>query len=90
MKIEQTLGFKSKTKKLSKAQFAELEMALKKICQDPSIGTKKKGDLSEVYVYKFKINKSLHLLAYTWSNEENLLTFLQLGGHENFYRDLKR
>lgn len=89
MKIQQTLSFKSKAKKLHKNQVKELEIAIKAICENPTIGTKKKGDLSEVYVYKFKMNKSLHLLAYTWSKEESLLTLLQLGVHENFYRDLK-
>jgi hypothetical protein len=54
------------------------------------VGTKKKGDLAEVYVYKFKLNNSLHLLAYMWNEEEELMTLLQLGAHENFYRDLKR
>ncbi|MBY0273139.1 MAG: type II toxin-antitoxin system RelE/ParE family toxin [Alphaproteobacteria bacterium] len=48
-----------------------------------------KSTLQKVYLHKFKMNKSLHLLAYTWDNEENLLTLLQLGVHENFYRDLK-
>lgn len=90
MKIEQTLGFKSKIKKLDKKQRKELEDAVKKIAQDPTIGTKKKGDLASVYIYKFKMNKSLHLLAYAWSHEEDILTLLQIGVHENFYRDLKR
>ena len=89
MKIQQTLSFKSKTKKLHKNQIKELETAIRDICIDPLIGTKKKGDLSEVYVYKFKMNKALHLLAYSWDDQESLLTLLQLGVHENFYRDLK-
>lgn len=33
---------------------------------NPKIGIKKKGELAEVYVHKFKMNKSLHLLVYTW------------------------
>ena len=48
----------------------------------------KVGDLSGVFVHKFKINKQLILLSYTLDGSEiNLLT---LGSHENFYRDLKR
>ncbi len=89
MKVQQTLSFKSRAKKLHKNNLKELEAAIREICADPMIGTKKKGELSEVYVYKFKMNKSLHLLAYTWSPEDCLLTLLQLGVHENFYRDLK-
>jgi mRNA-degrading endonuclease RelE of RelBE toxin-antitoxin system len=89
MIIEQTLSFKSKTKKLHKNQIKELEKAIKEICDDPFIGIKKKGDLAEVYVHKFKMNKMLYLLAYSWDENEDLLTLLQLGVHENFYRDLK-
>lgn len=88
MKIQQTLSFKSKAKKLHKNQLTPLESAIKEICENPTIGTKKKGNLSEVYVYKFKIIKEQYLLAYTWSDEDQLLTLLQLGVHENFYRDL--
>ena len=90
MKIEQTLSFQSKLKKLHKNQRLELETAIKTICKNPMVGTKKKGDLAEVYVYKFNLNNSLHLLAYMWNEEEELMTLLQLGAHENFYRDLKR
>ncbi len=78
MKIQQTLSFKSKTKKLHKNQLKELEVVIKTISETPTIGTKKKGDLSEVYVYKFKMNKSLYLLAYTWGHEESLLNFCNL------------
>jgi len=89
MIVQQTLSFKSKAKKLHNSQLKELEVAIKAICESPTIGTKKRGDLSEVYVYKFKMNKMLHLLAYTWDPEKDLLTLLRLGVHKNFYRDLK-
>lgn len=89
MKIQQTLSFKSKVKKLHKNQLMELEGAVNTISQNPMVGIKKKGALAEVYVYKFKIKKELYLLAYTWDAEKYLLTLLQLGVHKNFYRDLK-
>ncbi len=89
MKIEQTLSFKSKIKKLHKNQLAEVEGAIRTICADPTLGVRKKGDLAEAYVHKFKIKTVLHLLAYRWYEEECLLRLLHLGTHENFYRDLK-
>jgi hypothetical protein len=52
------------------------------------VGEEKKGDLSGVYVYKFKIHHQEYLLAYEWIPQERLL--LALGVHENFYRDLKK
>ena len=44
-----------------------------------------------VFVYKFKMDKQLVLLAYSVSDDEIMtLYLLKLGSHENFYRDLKR
>ena len=48
----------------------------------------KKGDLAGGFVYKFKCNGQLTLLAYVYDPGTRLL--LLLGSHENFYRDLKR
>ena len=48
----------------------------------------KKGDLSGVFVYKFKCVGQPALLAYEYDPATRLL--LLLGSHENFYRELKR
>jgi len=45
-------------------------------------------DLAGVFVYKFKCNDQLTLLAYEYDPKTRLL--LLLGSHENFYRNLKR
>lgn len=50
----------------------------------------KKGDLSEVKVYKFKMVKQLILLAYKVNKNEFQIILLAIGSHENFYRDLKK
>ena len=46
------------------------------------------GDLAGVRVYKFDCINQLYLLAYLW--DESSRTWLAVGPHENFYRDLKR
>ena len=66
---------------------AEVDKAIKAIIQNPKIGEGKKGDLADVFVYKFKIHLQEMLLAYEWNERERIL--LALGVHENFYRDLK-
>ncbi len=58
--------------------------------ENPLLGEGKVGDLAGVLVYKFKINKQLALLAYTFEETTITLTLLALGQHENFYRELKR
>tara|TARA_Y100000588_G_C13590900_1_gene642855 strand:- start:171 stop:458 length:288 start_codon:yes stop_codon:yes gene_type:complete len=86
--VSQMPAFKKVFKKLHNNQKEEVKKAIKMIIKNPEIGTAKKGDLSGVYVYKFKIKKQEYLLAYEWVPEERVL--LALGVHENFYRDLKR
>lgn len=88
MKVQQTLTFKRVAKRLHKRQKHALDEAVRQVMQDPSIGIRKKGDLSQVWVHKFKMDKEEFLLAYTV--DESVLTLLALGVHENFYRTLKR
>ena len=90
MNILQTPTFRKYVKKMHKNQKKYLDQAINKIAQNPSIGEMKKGDLSGVLVYKFKIINKLILLAYQFDDDEDLLVLLALGSHENFYRDLKR
>lgn len=89
MNILQTPTFKSQIKRLHKNQKSDLDTAIQQIYKDPSIGDVKRGDLSGVRVYKFKMNKQLTLLAYAVIHDELQLILLALGSHENFYRDLK-
>jgi addiction module RelE/StbE family toxin len=90
MNVLQTPTFKRQTKKLHKNQKKDLDKAIKVIIENPSIGEMKKGDLSGVQVYKFKMVKQLMLLAYEFYEGKLELILLALGTHENFYRNLKK
>ncbi len=90
MKVVQTRVFLKAIKKLNKKQKQILDNEVKKIINKPSLGDAKKGDLKGVNVHKFKMGVQLYLLAYTFKNEQLILTLLALGSHENFYRDLKQ
>lgn len=90
MRINQTLSFKKTVKKLHQNQKRDLDTAVKTLMSDPRAGQQKKGELSSVRVYKFKSDRLLILLAYTWEPNLDLITLLKLGSHENFYRDLKK
>ncbi|MCA9630686.1 MAG: type II toxin-antitoxin system RelE/ParE family toxin [Myxococcales bacterium] len=54
------------------------------------IGEKKKADLSELWVYKFRCLGQLYLLGYTRDDGVRLVYLEAVGPHENVYRDLKR
>ncbi len=86
--VYQANAFSRAYKKLHKAQQADVDDAVTAIIENPEIGEPKKGDLRGVYVYKFKSNGQLMLLAYEYDPATRML--LLLGSHENFYRELKR
>lgn len=66
-----------------------LDKAVKEVINNPSIGDLKVGDLAGIQVFKYKHNAQLYLLAYSYIEEKIILTFIEQGTHENFYRDLK-
>ena len=87
MQIVQTNQFKKSYKKLFPNQLPEVNNAIKEIIANPEIGEKKHGDLYWLRVYKYKCLGQLTLIGYSIENE--ILTFISLGSHENFYRDIK-
>lgn len=90
MKIVQTNRFEKAYRKLHKNQLEDANKALKEIVDNPLIRESKKGDLADIRVYKFKMVHQLTLIAYMYEDEEIILTFIAIGSHENFYRDIKR
>lgn len=89
LQVLQTPTFKKAVKKLHQNQKTDLDKAVKEIIQDPLLGEQKKGDLSFLRVYKFKMNKQLTLLGYSYQDGTVTLELMALGSHENFYRDIK-
>ena len=65
-----------------------LDQEVRRIAQNPSIGEEKKGDLTGVFVHKFKIETAQYLLAYRKIGQD--LELVMIGPHENYYRDLKQ
>ena len=88
VQVLQSAMFRRAYKRLNLHQKADVDDAVAGIVLDPTIGQAKKGDLAGVFVYKFKSNAQLMLLAYEYDPATRLL--LLLASHENFYRDLKR
>jgi mRNA interferase RelE/StbE len=80
--------FAKQKKKLHKKQIIDLDNAVKFICNNPTIGEMKMGDLQDIQVYKFKSNKQEILMAYEVIN--STLYLYTFGSHENFYRELKK
>jgi mRNA-degrading endonuclease RelE of RelBE toxin-antitoxin system len=88
--VLQTPSFKKAVKKLHTNQKKELDKAVKTLMDAPLLGEQKKGDLSFLRVYKFKMVKQVTLLGYSYENDSVILELIAIGSHENFYRDIKQ
>lgn len=87
--VLQTPTFKKAVKKLHKNQKLDLDKAIRELMNEPLLGERKKGDLSFLRVYKFKMAKQITLLGYSYEDGALVLELIALGSHENFYRDIK-
>lgn len=88
--VRQTRRFSRSYKKLHDNAAADVDEAVLTIAANPKVGERKKGDLSQLCVYKFRIQHQLYLLGYTCDESVRLIYLEAVGPHENFYRDLKR
>jgi len=88
--VRQTRRFARIYKKLHDNVVTEVDGAIEVVAGNPDIAEKKKGDLSELWVYKFRCLGQLYLLGYTRDDGVQLVYLEAVGPHENFYRDLKR
>ena len=88
--VRQTRRFARTYKKLVNATLiADTDKAVSTVAHNPEVGERKKGDLAQLWVHKFRSQGQLYLLGYTREDEICLIYLEALGPHENFYRDLK-
>ena len=63
--VEQTRTFSKAFKRLSETQKDSVEDEIEKIIKNPNIGTRKRADLSHLWVHKFKLNNAKVLPGYS-------------------------
>ena len=88
--LKQSRRFARAYKKLHHNVARDVDAAAEVVAADPTVGERKKGDLAELFVYKFRSRNQLYLLGYTVDDGVRLVYLEAVGPHENFYRDLKR
>ena len=89
--VVQTRRFVRVYKKLTQAALiADTDAAVAAVADNPDVGERKKGDLAQLWVYKFRCQGQLYLLGYTREDTVRLIYLEALGPHENFERDMKR
>lgn len=82
--------FSKQIANLSEKQLQVVEDEIDKIIDNPEIGERKVGDLSYLWVHKFKLEGQLVLLGYSWVENKLELYLLNVGPHENFYQEVKK
>lgn len=82
--------YNSLKKRLLEPLRLELNRQEDAISDNPFLGEPKKSDLKGIRVHKFRFLQEVYLLAYQVDQKQKAVIFLAVGGHENFYRDLKR
>jgi mRNA interferase RelE/StbE len=88
--LKQTRRFARAYQKLHDTVAADVDAAAEVVANNPSLGERKKGDLTSLFVYMFRSRTQLYLLGYTVDDSVRLVYLEAVGPHENFYRDLKR
>ncbi len=88
--VLQTRRFARQYKKLHDNIAVDVDAAVMVVADKPYIGERKKGDLADLLVYKFRSQGQLYLLGYSLDDAVQLIYLEAIGSHENFYRDLKR
>lgn len=87
--VEQSTRFGRAKRKLTAASQGALDERVRTILADPATGDAKVGALTGVRVIKFKVGTQQLLLAYQFNAQRNVVELLDVGPHENFYRDLQ-
>ena len=67
-----------------------IDEAVRGILADPLGGEPKTGALKGVRVVKVKVGPQQLLLAYQFDSKRNRVEVLDVGPHENFYRELQK
>lgn len=88
--VEQSTHFaKAKRRLHAKGQLV-LDDQVRTLIDNPLAGEPKTGVLAGIRVVKFKVDRQQLLLAYQFDERQNVIELLDIGVHENFYRDLQQ
>ena len=82
--------FLKSKRRLDDAVQLAVDAEVKKVVDDPMAGEPKVGALKGIRVVKVKVGPQQYLLAYRFLTKPNVVEMLDVGVHENFYRDLQR
>ncbi len=88
--VLQAPRFARSKRRLPRSAQLAVDDAVKGLLADPLAGEPKLGALKGVRVVKFKVGAQQLLLAYQFDAKRNAIEVLDVGPHENFYRELQK
>ena len=88
--VLQAPRFARSKRRLPRSAQLPVDDAVKGLLTDPLAGEPKVGALKGVCVVKFKVGAQQLLLAYQFDTKRNVIEVLDVGPHENFYRELQK
>ena len=88
--VLQAPRFARSKRRLPRSAQLAVDDAVKGLLTDPLAGEPKVGALKGVWVVKFKVGAQQLLLAYQFDAKRNAIEVLDVGPHENFYRELQK
>ena len=88
--VLQTPRFARSKRRLPRSAQLAVDDAVKGLLADPLAGEPKVGALKGVRVVKFKVGAQQLLLADQFDTKRNVIEVLDVGPHENFYRELQK
>ncbi len=88
--VVQAPRFGRSKRRLPTAAQLQIDEAVKGLLADPLSGEPKTGALKDVRVIKFKVGPQQLLLAYQVDAKRSIIEVLDVGPHENFYRELQK
>ena len=89
-RLAQTRRFARAYKKQHDNVAADVDSAAAEVADNPSAGERKRGDLADLRVNKFRSQGQLYLLGYTVDDGIRLVYLEAVSPHENFHHDSKR
>jgi mRNA-degrading endonuclease RelE of RelBE toxin-antitoxin system len=88
--VLQAPRFARSKRRLPRSAQLAVDDAVEGLLTDPLAGEPKVGALKGVRVVKFKVGAQQLLLAYQFDAKRNIIEVLDVGPHENFYRELQK
>lgn len=82
--IKQTRRFVRIYKKLHDNVIKEVDTAVQAVADNPQLGERKKGDLAQLLVYKFRSQSQLYLVGYTLDESIRLIYLEAIGSHATY------